>query len=180
MYATWYLSRLYPSTAVVLRVVQQFHPIYYRRPCFLSPLLTVLMVVTQIRGHIACSSPPARYSSCLAFLSRQDFSSFFPGRLTANCAYSPYANSSTYAYHYQYSYPYVYSASKSMMYIWERARVVRSKADSTKIRTFDNKNSSIQVPRFIILPYGTKYGSYIYTYQVLGTKYARMKNIPLV
>ena len=33
---------------------QQFHPIYYLRPSILS----LLIVVTQIRGHIAGSSPP--------------------------------------------------------------------------------------------------------------------------
>ena len=48
-----------------------FHPIYYLRPSFLS-----LLVVPQIRGHIAGSSPPCtHYGSCLAFLSREDFSS---------------------------------------------------------------------------------------------------------
>ena len=47
-----------------------------------------LLVVTQIRGHTAgSSSPPIHYGSCLAFLSREDFSSFFPRRLASNCAY---------------------------------------------------------------------------------------------
>ena len=42
-------------------------------PFFFS--LPPVIVVTQIRGHIAGSSPPTRYGSCLAFLSREDFSS---------------------------------------------------------------------------------------------------------
>ena len=32
-------------------------------------------------------SPPTHYGSCLAFFSREDFSSFFPRRLASNCAY---------------------------------------------------------------------------------------------
>ena len=50
-----------------------FHPIYYLRPSVLS-----LLVVTQIRGHIAGSSPPPthyeQFVPCI-FLSREDFSS---------------------------------------------------------------------------------------------------------
>ena len=58
-----------------------FHPIYYLRPSL------SLLVVTQIRGHIAHSRlffPPTHYGSCLAFLSRGYFSSFFPRRLASN------------------------------------------------------------------------------------------------
>ena len=61
------------------------HPIYYLRPSVLS-----LLVITQIRGHIAGSLPPRPHNgSCLAFLSRaENFSSFCPRRLAAsNCAY---------------------------------------------------------------------------------------------
>ena len=36
-------------------------------------------------------SPPTHYGSCLAFLSREDFSSFFPRRLASDCAYPRYA-----------------------------------------------------------------------------------------
>ena len=51
--------------------------------CFLS-----LLVVTQIRGHIAGSFPPLPTTvRALHFLSREDFSSFFPRRLGSNCAY---------------------------------------------------------------------------------------------
>ena len=46
----------------------------------LSPL-----VVTQIRGHVA-SLPPPHCGSCLAFLSREDLSPFFPRR-HAPCMY---------------------------------------------------------------------------------------------
>ena len=57
--------------------------------CSLSLLL---IVVTQIRGHIAGPSPPpTHYASCPAFLSREAFSSFFPRRLESNCAYPRYA-----------------------------------------------------------------------------------------
>ena len=31
--------------------------------------------------------PPTHYGSCLAFLSREDFSFFFPRRLASDCAY---------------------------------------------------------------------------------------------
>ena len=57
-----------------------FHPIGYLRPSFFSLLL---IVVTQIRGHIAGSSSPSTLWP--AFLSREDFSSFFPRRLALNC-----------------------------------------------------------------------------------------------
>ena len=43
----------------------------------------------QIRGHIRSRLfSPTHYGSCLAFLSREDFSPFFPRRLASNCAYS--------------------------------------------------------------------------------------------
>ena len=61
-----------------------FHPIY----CYLRPSFSLsLLVVTEILGHIAGSTPtsPLRFVPCI--LSREDFSSFFPGRLTSNCAY---------------------------------------------------------------------------------------------
>ena len=38
-------------------------------------------------SHSRLFSPPAHYGSCIAFFSREDFSSFFPRRLTSNCAY---------------------------------------------------------------------------------------------
>ena len=54
-----------------------------------SPIFFSLsfQVVTQIRGHTAGSSPrfPLRYVP--SFLSRKDFSLFFPCRLASNCAY---------------------------------------------------------------------------------------------
>ena len=84
-----------------------------------------LLVGTQIRGHIAGSSPPlsliintsyqnlpfgsgdypdklspsTHYGSCLAFLfSRQDFRSFFPRRLASNSAYPRQALSAVYPF----------------------------------------------------------------------------------
>ena len=62
-----------------------FDPIYYLRPSILSLLL---IVVTQIRGHVAGSSPPLyppRFVPCI--LSREDLSSFSPRRVASNCAY---------------------------------------------------------------------------------------------
>ena len=56
-----------------------FHPIYDLRPSVLS-----LLVVTQIRGHIAGSSPPPTTVHALHFFSREDFSSSFPRRLALN------------------------------------------------------------------------------------------------
>ena len=46
-----------------------------------------LFVVTQIRGHVAGSSPLPIYGSCLALLSREDVSPSFPRRLAPICAY---------------------------------------------------------------------------------------------
>ena len=47
-----------------------------------------LLVVTQIRGHVAGSSPPVPTTvRALHLLSREDFSSFLPRRLASNCAY---------------------------------------------------------------------------------------------
>ena len=49
---------------------------------------------TLIRGHIAQALlPPLRYGSCLAFLSREDLTSFFPRRLASNRAYPRYGRS---------------------------------------------------------------------------------------
>ena len=38
-------------------------------------------------SHRRLFSPPTHYGSCLAFLSRENFSSFFPRWLASNCAY---------------------------------------------------------------------------------------------
>ena len=38
-------------------------------------------------SHSRLFPPPTHYGSCLSFLSRVDFSSFFPRRLASNCAY---------------------------------------------------------------------------------------------
>ena len=38
-------------------------------------------------SHSRLFLPPTHYGSCLAFLSREDFSSFFPRRLASNCAH---------------------------------------------------------------------------------------------
>ena len=66
------------------------HPIYYLRHSFSLSLL----VVTQIRGHTAGSSPflPTTYGSCLASFIARRFSSFFPRRLASTRAYPRYQN----------------------------------------------------------------------------------------
>ena len=55
----------------------QHHDFYFSSHLFSSPFCSLsLLVVTQIRGHIAGSSfPPTLYDSCLACLSRDDFRS---------------------------------------------------------------------------------------------------------
>ena len=75
--------KLRRTTPYVLVLFFFFHPIYYLRPSILS-----LLVATQIRGHIAGSSPPLPTTvRTLRLFSREDFSSFFPRRLASNCAY---------------------------------------------------------------------------------------------
>ena len=55
-----------------------FHPIYYICPSFLS-----LLVVTQIRGHIAGSSPPSPVRFVPCFVLARRFQLFLPS-LTRN------------------------------------------------------------------------------------------------
>ena len=73
--------------ACVLVLVSFFFPI----PFIVFALLSLPpLVVTQIRGHIAGSSPPSPLRWYVpSFLSREeDFSTFFPRRLASNCAYA--------------------------------------------------------------------------------------------
>ena len=59
------------------------HPIYYLCPfCSLPPSRN-----SDPGSHSRLFSPPTHYDSCLAFLWREDFSSFFPRRLASNHAY---------------------------------------------------------------------------------------------
>ena len=61
-------------------------------PFIVSTLLfSLLPSRNSDSGSLAGSSPPTHYGSCLAFLSREDFSSFFPRRLTSNYAYPRYS-----------------------------------------------------------------------------------------
>ena len=62
------------------------HPICYLRPSFTYVLPPSTVVITQIRGHIA-GYPPPHFGTRLAFLSRGEFSTFFPRRLASNWAY---------------------------------------------------------------------------------------------
>ena len=55
------------------------HAIYYVRPSVLPPGRN-----SDPGWHSRLFCPPTHYGSCLAFLSREDFSSFFPGRLASN------------------------------------------------------------------------------------------------
>ena len=66
-----------------------FHPIYYLTPfCSLPPSRN-----SDAGSHSRLFPPPTYCGSSLAFLSREDFSSFFPRRLASNCAY-PHARRS--------------------------------------------------------------------------------------
>ena len=49
-------------------------------------------------SHSRLFPPPRHYGSCLAFLSREDFSSFFQRRLASNCACLHYALSAVDAF----------------------------------------------------------------------------------
>ena len=54
--------------------------ILFNMPALFSPSLPV---VTQTRGHIAGSLPPSPLRYVFSFLSREEFSVFFPGRLAS-------------------------------------------------------------------------------------------------
>ena len=72
-------------------VLQHFRPSFLSpsSPSFSLPLL--LIVVTQIRGHTACSFlPRPHYGSCLHFYREIFFSQLFPRRLAPNVAYARY------------------------------------------------------------------------------------------
>ena len=61
-----------------------FHPIYI----FFALLFSLPPSRNSDPGsHSRLFSPPPHCGSCLAFLSRADFSSFFPRRLASTCAY---------------------------------------------------------------------------------------------
>lgn len=57
-------------------------------PISINTVLTFI-IVTQIRGSIAGSSPPSplRHVPCI-FISRQEFSPFFTRRFASNCAFT--------------------------------------------------------------------------------------------
>ena len=64
---------------------------YFPVPFNVSALLLPcsVLVATQIRGSHKKTllRPRPHYGACLAFLSREDFSSFFPRRLASNCLF---------------------------------------------------------------------------------------------
>ena len=58
-------------------------------PCIILAVLSLSLsvVVTKIRGHIAGPPPPFPLRHVPSFLSREEFSIFFPRRLASNCTY---------------------------------------------------------------------------------------------
>ena len=79
------------GTQLMFLVVGLFvsHPIfYYLRPSFLFTLLLLIVVVTQIQGHTAGSSPSQlRLFVLCIFIAGILFSPFCPRRLASDCAY---------------------------------------------------------------------------------------------
>ena len=61
-------------------------------PLFASP--SPSLDATQIRRHYAGSFPHSSLRHAPSFLSREDFSIFFPRRLASNCAYPRYISPS--------------------------------------------------------------------------------------
>ena len=61
--------------------------IYYLRPSLPPIRILIRSRKSDPESHSRLFCPPPYYGSCLAFLSREDLSSFFPRRLASNCAY---------------------------------------------------------------------------------------------
>ena len=74
---------------MILFIIFSKHFFFFPSHLLSSPFCSLsLLVVIQIRGHTAgCSSPIPTAVRALHFLSREDFSSFFPRRLASKCAY---------------------------------------------------------------------------------------------
>ena len=92
------LSFNHPSVVLTADVFQCFYKIiYYKKGSSFSPpipfvVFALLFSLPPSRNadpgsHNRLFYPPTHYGSCLAFFSREDFSSFFPRRLASNCAY---------------------------------------------------------------------------------------------
>ena len=64
-------------------------PFFFPMPCIIFALLFSLppSLDSDPGSYGRLFSPPTHYGSCLALLSREDFSSFFPRRLASNYAY---------------------------------------------------------------------------------------------
>ena len=58
-----------------------------------SPFFSIFLLSRNSDSRLQSRlfSPPSHYGSCLAFLSREDFSSFSPRRLASNCPYPRHA-----------------------------------------------------------------------------------------
>ena len=78
---TWY-------TAAVVLLYLFFYFTFFPSHLLSSPFCSLPPSRNSDPGsHSRLFSPPTHYGSCLAFLSREDFSSLFPRRLASNCAY---------------------------------------------------------------------------------------------
>ena len=89
------LARKYSTeiNSIPLNIVIKFC-VCFPIPCIIFALLVLhLLVVTQIRGHIAHSRLLSRPLPTTV-LSREGFSTFFPRRLASNCAYPRYSGRS--------------------------------------------------------------------------------------
>ena len=83
-----YSSSIYMYRLPVARLLRVIHSLIYFSITFI--VFALLFALPPSRNsdpgsHSRLFSPPTHYGSCLAFLSREDFSSFFPRRLASNC-----------------------------------------------------------------------------------------------
>ena len=84
-------SRINTSETDTFQHSLLFFSFFFPSHLFSSPFYSLsLLVVTQIGVpgfHSRLFFPPTHCGSCLAFFSREEFSSFFPRRLASDCAY---------------------------------------------------------------------------------------------
>ena len=73
-------------------------------------------------SHSRLFSPPTQNDSCLALLSREDFSSFFPRRLASDCAYPRWALSVAVPFLFERSEFLIDTSQKKSLRVCTRAR----------------------------------------------------------